>query len=342
MLTAIQRTVLIIDDSAEDRATYSRYLQHEPSQRYQVLEAHSAAAGLALCQRLSPDLILLDYSLPDMDGLAFLAALRQHQQWFPILMLTGQGTERIAAQSIKSGAQDYLIKGNLTAEGLRKAVAQAIEQWQLQQQLARQQQQQQLLSAIALRIRQSLTLQTILDTTVTTVQQYLAVDRVLVYQFAPDMSGQIVAEAVLPEWPTCLNVQIADTCFQENQGGDYRLGRTRAIANIYEAGLTDCHIQLLERFDVKAKLVVPLLITHQETGIESLHQPSALPQLWGLLVVHQCAATRQWQPFETELLNQVAVQVAIAIQQAELYDHLRQLNQVLETRARAYSSTPNQ
>ncbi|WP_181357626.1 PAS domain-containing protein [Stenomitos frigidus] len=337
MPTKTRRTVLLIDDSAEDRAMYCRYLQRGSVHDYQILEAGSAAVGLDLYQHVLPDLILLDYSLPGMDGLEFLACMQQEGRRVPVLMLTGQGNETIAAQAIKRGAQDYLIKGHLTADGLCKALDYAIEQWQLQQRL-QQQQQQQILNAIALRIRQSLTLHTILDTSVAAVQQFLKADRVVIYQFASDMSGQIVAEAVLPQWLVSLNVQIEDTCFRELLG-DYRLGRTQAIDNIYDAGLTDCHIQLLERFQVKANLVVPLLITDQNSA-------SALPQLWGLLVVHQCSATRQWQPFETDLLNQVAVQIAIAIQHAELYRQLQhelaerrrteatlqQLNQELETR----------
>jgi len=324
MPTEKQYTVLLIDDSPDDRATYCRYLQHGSSDAYQVLEAGSAAVGLDLYQRLLPDAVLLDYLLPDMDGLECLALMQSAgKQRVPILMLTGQGDETIAAQAIKQGAQDYLIKGTLTADGLCKAVEHAIEQWQLQQRLQRQEQQQQILNAIALRIRQALTLQTILDTSVAEVRQYLSADRVVIYQFAPDMSGQIVAEAVLPEWIDSLHTQIEDTCFREKLGGDYQLGRIRAIADIHAAGLTDCHIQLLERFQVKANLVVPLLITDQHSDSTAPHHDAALPQLWGLLVAHQCAATRQWQPFETDLLNQVAVQMAIAIQQAELYRQLQ-------------------
>ena len=334
MPTEKQRTVLVIDDSSDDRATCCRYLQRVSSHTYQVLEADSAAVGLDLCQRLLPDAILLEYSLPDMDGLEFLTLWKQQaeKQCVPVLMLTGQGNETIAAQAIKSGAQDYLIKGKLTAEGLGKALDHAIEQWQRQRQVEQQQQQQQILSAIALRIRQSLTLQTILDTSVTAVQQALAADRVVVYQFAPDMGGQIVAEAVLPAWLNSRHSHIEDTCFQKNLGSAYRLGRTRAIANIYDAGLSDCHIQLLERFQVKANLVVPLLITAQESDATADHE-AALPQLWGLLIVHQCADMRQWQAFEIELLNQVAVQMSIAIQQAELYRQLQQFAQALDASA---------
>ncbi|XGV97133.1 MAG: PAS domain-containing protein [Leptolyngbya sp. BL-A-14] len=324
MATAKRYTVLLIDDSAEDRAVYCRYLQRGAPDRYQILEADSAASGLDLFQRQHPDVVLLDYSLPDRDGLEVLALLQQDEkQRVPVLMLTGQGNETIAAQAIKQGAQDYLIKGNLTAGSLCKALQHAIEQFQLQQRLARQEQQQRILSAIALRIHRALNLQTILDTSVAEVRQALGADRVVIYQFAPDMNGRIVAEAVLPEWSKSLHTQIEDTCFRENRGGDYRLGKTRAINNVYDANLTDCHLRLLERFQVKANLVVPLLLVEQDAGNTEGGLTPTPPQLWGLLVVHQCSTTRQWLPFETELLNQVAVRMAIAIQQAELYHQLQ-------------------
>jgi GAF domain-containing protein len=86
----------------------------------------------------------------------------------------------------------------------------------------------------------------------------------------------------------------------------------------------------LTRFQVQAKVVVPLLLTDQADAAATVAPAVILPQLWGLLVVHQCAATRQWQPFETALLQQVAVHLGIALQQAELSHHLQQLNQTLE------------
>jgi PAS domain S-box-containing protein len=134
------RTVLVIDDSAEDRAMYSRYLEQDSQCAYYILEVDSGVAGLEICQTILTDIILLDYLLPDKDGLEILALLTQQlgQQRSPILLLTGQGNEKIAVQAIKSGAQDYLVKSSLTAEGLRQSVKEAIEQFQLQ--LAQQQQ----------------------------------------------------------------------------------------------------------------------------------------------------------------------------------------------------------
>ena len=193
------------------------------------------------------------------------------------------------------------------------------ERQRIESALRQQAEREHLVSKIIQSIRLSLTLQTILDTSVREIQQCLQADRVVVYQFAPDLNGCIVAEAVLPGWTVSLNVQLEDTCFRENAGSDYRLGKIKAIANVEDAGLTDCYLQILKRFQVKANLVAPILINEPQPDSGASVQMLTSPHLWGLLVVHQCAAPRQWQPFETELLSQVAAQMAIAIQQAELY-----------------------
>jgi PAS domain S-box-containing protein len=171
----------------------------------------------------------------------------------------------------------------------------------------------QLMRTVAQRIRQSLNLQDILNATVQEVRDLLGVDRVLVYQFDSEMSGTIMAESVKPGWTVSLGVQIHDTCFQTGTGVEYYQGRKRAIANIYEAGLTDCHIRLLEQFGVKANLVVPILLE------VSSQNPGS--HLWGLLVAHQCSDFRQWEENQLDLLDQLTVQLAIAIQQSSIFEH---------------------
>ncbi|MEH2208518.1 MAG: PAS domain S-box protein [Nostoc sp.] len=318
-------TVFFVEDSAEDRALYRRFLERDDRYTYDIYEFESGNKALQACQAKIPDVILLDYRLPDLDGLEFLTQLQRQTSNSPIavILLTGQGDETIAVQAIKSGAQDYLVKGKLTSDNLRRAVHGAIEQMQLVRQLKQQQEQQKLVGAIALNIRQSLRLQDILATSVQEVRQLLDADRVLVYQFTPQMRGNIVAESVLPEWTPIFGLEIEDTCFQENRGGEYRRGKIWAATNIYKAGLSDCHIQLLERFQVKANLVVPILLENKE---------SPAIELWGLFIAHQCSAPRQWQTFEVELLKRLTVQLAIAIQQAELYHNLQTLNTELEAK----------
>ncbi|MHC0066234.1 PAS domain S-box protein [Nostoc sp. UIC 10890] len=191
------------------------------------------------------------------------------------------------------------------------------------QQLKQLQEQQKLIGAIALDIHKSLKLQDILARSVQEVRQLLKSDRVLVYQFTHPMRGKVVAESVLPQWMSILGLEIEDTCFQQSQEEEYRQGKIWAATNIYEAGLSDCCIQLLEQFQVKANLVIPILLESQKT-------PTV--ELWGLFIVHQCSAPRQWQTFEMEFFNQLRVQLAIAIQQAQLYHNLQTLNAELEAK----------
>ncbi len=133
-----QWKILIIDDNPEDRAVYRRQLQRDPNVEYLIKEADLGGAGLALCQTFEPACILLDYRLPDLDGLQVLAQL-QSNMTLPtrpaVVMLTGTGNEALAAEAIKNGAHDYLRKGELSAESLRLAVANSIEKAALRRML---------------------------------------------------------------------------------------------------------------------------------------------------------------------------------------------------------------
>ncbi|HLP88855.1 MAG TPA: PAS domain S-box protein [Nostocaceae cyanobacterium] len=132
-------TLLIIDDSPEDRQVYRRYLQQDTEHTYIILEEELGEDALNLCQQYQPDGILLDFLLPDLDGLEFLAELRQQNRGpLPaIIMLTGYGNEAVAVQAMKSGVQDYLVKDETTAEHLCHTVYSAIRNAQLTQQLQR-------------------------------------------------------------------------------------------------------------------------------------------------------------------------------------------------------------
>ncbi len=132
--------ILIIEDNPEDRMLLRRRLQSDPHYSYIITEAESAEQGLNLCQISLPDGILLDFQLPDMDGLEFLAALQRmvSDMIVPVVMLTGHGTEAIAVQALKAGAQDYLVKENITTASLSAALEQAREYVAIHRQLEQQ------------------------------------------------------------------------------------------------------------------------------------------------------------------------------------------------------------
>ncbi|HEX4945890.1 MAG TPA: response regulator [Blastocatellia bacterium] len=121
------RTVLIIDDTPEDRALCRRYLAKDPDYSYEFLEADAGTEALAQVQARQPDCILLDYVLLDTDGMTLLTALQPALPTLPIIMLTGAGDISLAVEAIKLGAKDYLIKGRFTATDLQRAVHLAME-----------------------------------------------------------------------------------------------------------------------------------------------------------------------------------------------------------------------
>ena len=301
-----QRTILLVEDCAEDREMYRRYLDRDPRYRYRILEAETGEAALDICQSLQIDAVLLDYYLPDYEGLEVLQLLhRQMEYRVPILLMTGQGNESLAVQILKAGAEDYLIKGEVTASDLQTAIAVAIERTELRLQLHQSQERERLVAQISQQIRQSLDLSTILDTTVEAVRRLFATDRVLIFRFHPDWSGTAIAESVGAEWKAVLSATLADPCLATNYVRQYQQGRVFAVPNIYNAPqLNPCHIEMLANFQVQANLVVPILQGNK---------------LWGLLIAHHCAAPRSWQPSEIDFLKQLSVQVGTAIQQAELY-----------------------
>ena len=172
-----------------------------------------------------------------------------------------------------------------------------------------------LVAAIALRIRQSLDLSIILDRTVDEVREFLQADRVLIYRFEPDLSGVIAVESTAKTAQSVFGRRIKDPCFAEKHLDRYRQGKVHVVNNVKTNNLAPCYQKVLKEFGVRANLVVPI-IANQE--------------LWGLLIAHHCNSARQWLQSEIELLKQLATQVGIAVQQAELYDRVRSLNSYLE------------
>jgi signal transduction histidine kinase len=121
-----QCRILIVDDSPEDREVYKRMLAQDREHSYEFLEADLGEEGLRMAQEERPDCLLLDYKLPDVDGLEFLSRLTD-QKLLPVIVLTGQGNEAVAVEAMKGGAQDYLLKGAVVRDRLQHAVHNAIE-----------------------------------------------------------------------------------------------------------------------------------------------------------------------------------------------------------------------
>ena len=119
-------TILIVDDEEADRELYKVFLE-DSEENYSFYESETAEEAINSFKEIQPDCILLDYMLPDENGLSVLEKLAAHNSVLPVVMLTGQGSETLAVDIMKKGAQDYLPKKMLTSETLQKVVKGAIE-----------------------------------------------------------------------------------------------------------------------------------------------------------------------------------------------------------------------
>jgi CheY-like chemotaxis protein len=128
--------ILVIDDCPEDRELYRRLIAQGEEAAYLFWETGSGEEGLQLYHSEHPDCVVLDYNLPDLDGLEFLAKLppEPNVELPPIVMLTGQGNEMVAVEALKRGAEDYLVKDR-AAEQLKRIVCAAMEKAALQSQI---------------------------------------------------------------------------------------------------------------------------------------------------------------------------------------------------------------
>jgi GAF domain-containing protein len=183
-----------------------------------------------------------------------------------------------------------------------------------------------LVNQIAQQIRQSLDLDQVLATTVAQVQGFLQADRVLIYRLWNNGTGSAIHETVLPPYPKVLGQIFPEEVFPQEYHQAYSLGKTRTITNVEQADIQPCLVDFVKQFGVQAKLVVPIIQENRQETLDSV------PYLWGLLIAHQCSQPRQWEAWEVELMTQLATQVAIAIQQSQLYNQLQQLNAQLELR----------
>ncbi len=199
---------------------------------------------------------------------------------------------------------------------------------------------QQVLSSVVTKIRESIELKTIFYTTVEAIHQQLQADRVVVYRFNPDWSGEFLAEAVGQEWTPLKVAQFApdqailtqpdhclvqsfpeapvsdfDPYLQENQGGLYgHSRRVKQVEDVYQQDFPKCYLDVLEQYQCRAYVIAPIY---------------QADRLWGLLAAYQNSGPRSWAVTEISFMEQIAEQLGIAIQQAELLATSRSQSETL-------------
>jgi methyl-accepting chemotaxis protein PixJ len=195
-------------------------------------------------------------------------------------------------------------------------------------------------TAIVERIRESVDLDKILKLTTKEIRSLLKTDRVGIFRFNPDFSGEFIVESVGTNWTplvmsdqpgegiidaignceamtrlasgtnasTSNQVKVNDTYLQDTKGGRFRTRQAFAIDDIYEEGYPPCYLEVLEKFETRAYVHAPIFHNNK---------------LWGLLACYNNTGPRKWKDYEVKWVIQIAGQLGLALQQAETLKQLK-------------------
>lgn len=346
--------ILLIEDEIAHADWIDAILDDKDFPAVEIEHVERLQEAIVCLSQKNFDVILLDLSLPDSQGIDSIVQVKQQTSSLPIVVLTNLNDQNIALKALRQGVQDYLIKGKFTGELLIRSIRYAIERQRTEVTLR----QQALMKKMLDRIRQSLDLKEILSNTVAEVRQFLKTDRVLIYRCENHKSGEIMVESIESSQDQLFPIQFAGGIdFFQLHSFFAPLASVQAIEDVKDApqkdicALAEYQIRSLltlaiwrssvveESLDTTAYLAHKIddntdidfnnssILTddHQLTSKEAIRD-----RLWGMLVAHNCYTPRQWQDWEIEFLQQLTIQVTIAIQQSELYRKLQDANQKLE------------
>lgn len=160
------------------------------------------------------------------------------------------------------------------------------------------------------KVTDSAELQPVFARVVDEARDILDSDRVVVYQFADDWNGTIVAESVGFNLPSAYNQGLNDPCIPEATRNKYVADGILMITDVATANLHPEHLALLRNLKVKSILGVPIV---------------SQGRLYGLLITHHCHATHEWQPSEIDFMRQMGLQVGLVIERVKLLEQTQEL-----------------
>jgi CheY-like chemotaxis protein len=125
--------ILLVEDNLADAELIRRLFARVGQQNWQMVHVETLAEGIEVCYEYAElmkgnrsfDVVLLDLSLPDAEGLEAIQAFQSALPELPIVVLTGLGDEDLASQAVRAGAKDYLVKDETTIQQLMRAILSA-------------------------------------------------------------------------------------------------------------------------------------------------------------------------------------------------------------------------
>ncbi len=271
--------VLVVDDDSIDRRTVVRTLR----EGFAVVEAASGAEALAFLQKDAFDCVLLDYTIPGTDTHQLLTQIGK--EW-AVVMLTGHDDVMVAVQAMKEGAQDFLVKANLTKEALHRAIANAIDKVALRRKIEEQRCELELLAATdgLTDLYNRRYFMTRLEQEITRVQRFEAPLSFLMldldhFKVINDQHGHLMGDQVLVHVAGFLKTCLRGTDFAARYGGEefciLALGTSGAGAEVFAnrlrelIALTPCPVKEQESLAITCSIGVAEL-NSQRPGAQQL------------------------------------------------------------------------
>lgn len=300
--------LLVIEDNLAQSDLIQALLAENHRFQFTITLAQRLAQAKDLLQNQSFDLILLDLGLPDSQGgLSSLLSLLALELPIPIIVLTSLDDATLAVEAVRQGAQDYLVNGRFERDLLVRAINYGIERHRIQRELQLQIEREKLMGRILERIRCSLKLEVILQTTVEEVRQFLKADRVLIYRCKNQGRGEILTESSFPGYPLEQAQELSDSLL--------KIFATQSAATVFPSPQSpDPLWDDLLRSLVNSVLTVPIW----------QNKSPRQTRLWGQLIACYRQDRGEWHDWEMKFLSHLADQVAIAIRQSELYEQVKQ------------------
>ncbi|MBI1997886.1 MAG: response regulator [Deltaproteobacteria bacterium] len=305
--------ILLVEDNPADakllQATFDEVGSH--ASEIELVEVPRLADAIRRLQEANFDLVLLGLSLPDSQGVATVARVKEVRPNLPIVVLTGHDDDNVAANALRQGAQDYLVKGQIDRRILLRAIRYAIERKKSEAEINRQLERQRILNDINSAVASTLDLESVMNILLEKVGQLFPQFSSMVHLLSPQKG---VLEAL-----AFRNVDAGSwqqTVPGENKGFNSITAhmKTPLVIKNAQNDPRSRRPEFLRRNGFVCYLGLPLIVKDEAVGVLALFSKE----------------NDAFADADIQFLSTLAGQAAIAIHNAQLYDKLKRANETLE------------